>query len=182
VNEGLEELAEDTGFYERYCTIPVTAGRTYYDLRGFTPEVVLNVKSVWSSVRDDYLLLTNPERLGSTWEQETEGQPVHFWTRGIYWLAVHPKCDTSTGYLRVKFSGVPSRFTFTQQVLYELPDRYYPALEQYALSEMAGADKQPKKAVACFQSYGSRAKGLHDLADRRLVDSTCGHFGRYRRR
>ena len=181
-NEGLECLAEDTGFYERYCTVPVSNGRTYYDLRGFTPEVVVNVKSVWSSARNDYLNQVNPETFGSSWEQETQGQPTHFWTRGIYWLAVHPKCSADTGYLRVKFSGIPPRFTFTQQVLYELPDRYYVALEDYVLSVMAGADHQPKKAGSHYASYQRRAKTLHDLTDRRLVESTTGRFGRFRGR
>jgi len=178
VNEGLEDLAEESGFYERYCTVPIEAGRTYYDLRGFTPETVLNVKSVWCSTRDDYLVRTNPEELGSTWEQEEAGQPVRFWTRGVFWLAIHPRCDSSTGYMRVKFSGVPPRFTFTQQVLYELPDRYYPALEEYVLCEMCGADRQPKKASSYFQSYTRRAKGLHDLVDRRLVGAARGCFGK----
>ncbi len=181
VNEGLEDLAEESGFYERYCSIPVEADRTYYDVRGYTPEVVVSVKSVWSSARNDYLIKTNPEQLGSDWEDETGGQPVHFWTRGIYWLTIHPKPTATSGYLRVKFSGIPARFTFTQQVLGDLPDRFHPALEDYALYEMAGADRQPKKAMRYFQSYKQREKSLRSLVDRRLVDSTTGCFGRFRR-
>ena len=48
INEGLECLAEATGFYERHCTVPVEADRLYYDLRGFTPETIVSVKSDWS--------------------------------------------------------------------------------------------------------------------------------------
>jgi len=179
VNEGLEDLAETTGFYERYCTIPVVAGRIYYDVRGFTPETVLNVKSVYSSAFNDYLIHTNPEILGSTWEQSEASSPERFWVRGIYWICLYPVQNTTAGTLRVKFSGIPPRFTFAQQVLYELPDRYYPALEDYCLSEMAAADRHPKRAEGYFQSYITRQKTLHDFMDRRLVDSTCGVFGRF---
>lgn len=181
-NEGLEDLAETTGFYERYCTVPVEADRVYYDVRGYTPETVTNIKSIFSSVRNDYLHHTEPDDLGSTWEQDTAGTPVHFWTRGIFWFTVYPIPNATSGWLRLKFAGIPPRFSFAQQVLYDLPDRYYPALEDYCLYEMAGADRQPKRAIAYFKSYLARQKSLHDLVDRRLVDSTSGCFGRYRRK
>jgi hypothetical protein len=179
VNEGLETLAESTGFYERYCTIPVEENRIYYDVRGFTNETVLNVKSVWSSAFEDFLNQTNPEELGSTWEENVGGPPVRWWTRGIYWIVIHPIPDATSGFLRVKFSGIPARMTFSQYVLGDLPDRYYPALEDYVLYEMAGADKQPKRAVQHFASYLQREKSLGDLVSRRLVDSSCGAIGRY---
>jgi hypothetical protein len=182
VNEGLEDLAEETGFYERYCSVPVETDRVYYDLRGYTVEIPTNIKSIWSSVRNDYLVQTNPETLGSSWEQDTAGTPVRFWTRGVFWFSIYPVSNATTGYLRVKFAGIPPRFTFAQQVLYDLPDRYYPALEDYCLYEMAGADRQPKRAISYYQSYLGRQKSLHDLVDRRLVESTGGCFGRYRRR
>jgi len=43
INEGLECLAESTYFYERYTTIALMPNRTWYDVRGFTPETVLRI-------------------------------------------------------------------------------------------------------------------------------------------
>lgn len=177
VNEGLESLAEATGFYERYCTIPVEASRRYYDLRGFTPETVSRVKSVWSTTRNDWLAPKSVEDLGYGWQDST-GDPYLFFTRGIYWLAVHPLPTASSGYLRVNFAGIPSRFAHTQAVLGDLPDNYYPALEDYALYEMAAQDRESGRAIAHYVSYLKREADLRNYLDRRLVASTPGRFGR----
>ena len=177
VNEGLETLAEETGFYERYCTVPVEADRIYYDLRGFTPETVSTVKSVWCTNRNDWLVPSNPEQLPDDWEDAT-GDPQEFFVRGIFWLAVYPHPTSSSGYLRVHFAGIPSRFTHTQAVLGDLPDQYYPALEDYARYEMATIDGRPKRAIEHFKSYLTREKSLRTYIDRRLVGSTAGQFGR----
>jgi hypothetical protein len=177
VNEGLESLAESTGFYERYCTIPCEANRVYYDLRGFTPETVSRIKSIWCSNRNDWLKPETPENLDFTWEQAT-GDPLVFFTRGIYWIGLYPHPVDSTGYLRVYFEGIPGRFTHTQAVLGDLPDQYYPALEDYALYEMASLDGESQRAIAHFQAYVAREKALRNYMDRRLVASTAGRLGR----
>jgi hypothetical protein len=82
VNEGLENLAESTGFYERYTTIPFQAERNYFDLRGFTPETVVRVKSVYNSQGGGaWLQPVNPDLLDMNWRRAT-GVPQCFWTRG----------------------------------------------------------------------------------------------------
>lgn len=181
INEGLETLAEATGFYERYCTIPVEANRRYYDVRGFTPETVARVTSIWSTSRNDWLAPKSVEDLGSGWERAT-GDPYCFFTRGIYWVVVHPAPTTSTGYLRVHFAGIPGRFTHPQAVLGDLPDKFYPALEDYALYDMAAQDREAGRAVSHFTSYLKREDDLAEFIDRRLVASTPGRFGRLRGR
>jgi len=177
INEGLESLAEATGFYERYCTVPIEADRTYYDLRGFTPETVSTVRSVWSTTRNDWVTPINPENLPNDWELAT-GEPLVFFTRGIFWVGIHPHPATTAGFLRVHFAGIPSRFTHVQAVLGDLPDQYYPALEDYALYEMAALDGRPNRAIEHFKSYMAREKTLRDYIDRRLVGSTAGRLGK----
>jgi hypothetical protein len=177
VNEGLETLAEATGFYERYCTLPIEANRRYYDIRGFTPETVARITSVWSTTRNEWLPPKSVEDLGSGWESAT-GDPYCFFTQGIYWLVVHPAPTTTTGFLRVHFAGIPGRLTHPQAVLGDLPDRYYPALEDYALYDMAAQDRESSRAITHFTAYLKREAELAAYIDRRLVASTPGRFGR----
>jgi hypothetical protein len=177
INESLECLAEGSGFYERYVTVPVQTNRTYYDLRGFTPETVVSVRSIWSTARNDWLKPISPEELDVNWETAT-GDPLCYWTRGIYWIGVYPKGDSTSGYLRVNFAGVPSQFTHPQAVLGDLPDNYVPALEDYVLYELSALDARPKSALLHFASYQKREKALAEFMDRRLVASTAGRFGR----
>ena len=177
IGEGLECISESTGFYERYCTMPVQPNRTWYDLRGFTPETVVRINSIWSTNRNEFLQPIVEGQLKLQWEDST-GEPQQFFTRGIYWLGVWPKAgDSATGYLRVYFSGIPARFDFPQAVIRDLPDDYLPALEDYVLYEMAGIDREPKKALRYWSSYMEREKSLHDMRDRRLVGSTAGCIG-----
>ena len=178
INEGLECLAEASGFYERYCAMPVQAERTYYDVRGFTPETVVSIKSIWSTARNDWLKPISIEELDTTWESAT-GDPLAFFTRGIFWIGVYPHAGTTaSGYLRVYFSGIPNRYGFSQAVLGDLPDNHTVALEDYALYELAALDKQPKRALVHFASYLKREKALAAQLDRRLVGSTKTRLGR----
>jgi len=156
INEGLECLAEATEFYERYVTIQMRPEQNWYDLRGFTPETVVSIKSVYSSVRDDWLQPVDENDLQFKWEEST-GDPQVFFTRGAYWLGVWPSNGTSaSGELRVYFSGIPNRFTINQEVLYDLPNDHYPALEDYALHEMAMQDGDADLAMRYWNSYLER--------------------------
>lgn len=176
INEGLETLAEATGFYERYATVPVEASRQYYDLRGYTPETVASITSVWSSERNDWLQPENQLHLGIDWEKPV-GTPQVWFPRGIFWFGVYPRSETTTGYLRVYFQGVPSRFTHPQAVLGDLPDDFSPALEDYALYEMSSADGNPKRALLHWASYQRREKALANFLKRRIVGARAGRFG-----
>lgn len=178
VNEGLETLAEAGSWYERYATVPEQANRTWYDLRGFTPETVVRIRSIWSTSRNDWLTPVTEDQLDSQWEDAT-GQPQTFFTRGIYWLGVYPRLGDSdtAGYLRVYFSGIPQQFTYPQAVLRDLPNDYVPALEDYTLYAMSLIDREPKKALMYWNSYLKREKSLHDFTDRRMEGGSAITMG-----
>jgi len=181
LNEGLECLAEATSFYERYMTVPIQTGRQWYDLRGFSPETPVRIKGIYSTSRTGWLSPISEDHLEFQWE-DSSGTPELYFTRGIYWLGVWPKpADTDAGYLRVYFSGIPQRFEGTPSVLRDLPDNYAPALEEYALYEMASIDKETKKAISYWGMYVDREKALGGMVDRRLVGSTPTRFGRVAR-
>jgi len=132
INEGLDDLSLETGFYERHVSVPVQAGLQYYDLRGFTPETVLSVTSIYNTSRQDWLVPTTAEELdlfNPMWEDST-GDPQKYFLRGIYWFGVWPKASsTATGYLQVYFQGLAPHFLHNQSVLDDLPDDWVPALE-----------------------------------------------------
>lgn len=176
INEGLDELSEATGFYERYVTIPIVGNRTYYDLRGYLPENVVGVRSVWSTVREDWLVPISEENLGFQWEQSA-GDPQHFFVRGISWLGVWPKADTTAGYLRVYFAGLAPHFTVPQDVLADLPDDFVPALEDYALYELAAQDRETDKALEHWREYVAREDGLYRFVNNRVVRARRGAIG-----
>lgn len=168
INEGLETLAEASGFYERYCTFPIEAGRAYYDIRGFTPETVVGINSVWSYNRNEWLRPKAPLDLDPAWEYSF-GDPQVFCQRGIFWLSVYPVPQSSGGILRVFFKGIPSRLNHPQAVLGDLPDDHYPALEDYAMYELSGSDGYPKRALLNWSNYQKREEALAAFVDRRVA-------------
>jgi hypothetical protein len=177
INEGLETLAEASNFYERFVVIPIEANRTWYDLSGFTPETVVEIKSVWSSIRNDWLVPVDQGDLQFKWEEST-GDPNLFFTKGVHWLGVWPKASsTTTGHLRVQFSGVPNRYDIDQSVLYDLPNDHLPALEDYALHEMALQDGEIALGMRYWQSYLDREKKLSMFVDHRLDGAITSRFG-----
>jgi hypothetical protein len=176
INEGLQSLAEGTGFYERYVTIPLAQPRQWYDVRGFTPEVVVHIKSIHNSNRNLWLKPVSTEELPYNWEQSV-GEPQYFFTRGIHWFGVWPRPEANNaGWLRVYFAGIPQDFTFGQQVLRDLPDNHLPALEDYALYELSAQDRETARAIQHYRSYLKREKDLQDFIDGRRVDSTAGRL------
>lgn len=175
-NEGIECLAEATRFYERYVTVPVEAGRTYYGLDGFIPETVVGLASIWSTELNDWLTPLAETDMPYDWTSAV-GTPYRFMVFGVNKIAVYPRPDTSTGFLRIYFSGIPHKATHLQWVLGDLPDSYIPALEDYMLYEMSALDRQTKLAIQHWQSYAKREKQLRDFVDRRIVSTRAGRLG-----
>ena len=176
INDGLGELAEATHFYERYVTIPIIEGNSYYDIRGFTPDIPVNIKAIWNSVRNDWMKEIIQENLEWTWERSS-GDPQTYFTRGIYWIIVAPVPKATTGYLKVHFAAIPAKFTSVQSVLGDLPDDYVPALEAYCLYEMAALDRLTSMALMYWKDYSTREKSLADFVDDRLVSAGGARFG-----
>lgn len=169
INEGLETLAEATHFYERYTTIPFSAcaNRNYINLEGFVPETVVRITSIYNSNRTEWLRPVSPNLLPYDWTQSV-GEPQVFFTRGANWLGLWPRNDGTTGYLRVHYSGVPVRVANTTEViLRDLPDNHLPALELYALYELAAQDRESKRAVQLFGKYKERERRLKMYIDGR---------------
>ncbi len=168
ISEGLETLAEETGFYERYTTLPVDKDRTYYDIRGFTPEIPLRIKSIWSTSRNQWLAPIVPNDLQFRW-QDSRGEPEMFFTRGIYFIGLWPSgdSDATSGFLRVYFNAVPARWLHTQEVLSDLPKDYIPALIDYALYDLCSKDREPSKAIRHYKNYLRRENDLKNRLDRR---------------
>jgi hypothetical protein len=179
INDGLRELAESTHFYERYCNIPIIEGHRRYDMRGFTPDTVVHVKSIWNTVSNRWLKpvdQTDLDMSDNCWEKAS-GDPFTFHIRGIFWLVVDPVPQASTGFLQVQFAGIPAPFEHAQNVLGDLPDDHVPALEAYTLYEMAAADRLTTLALSHWKDYQTREKALHDFVDMRTKDASAGRFG-----
>lgn len=183
VNEGLDDLALMTGFYERHVVVPIQADIQYYDLRGFTPETVLSITAIYSTQRKDWLAaITSNEldRFNPMWEQSA-GSPIKYFTHGIYWWGVWPRANNAVdGFFWVYFKGLPPHFGHAQSVLDDLPDDFVPALEDYALYDLAAQDGMTDRALRYWASYLDRAKRFASFVDKRLTRAATMTMGEMR--
>jgi hypothetical protein len=176
LNEGLDDLSETTRFYERHVTIPFGNLRSYYDLRGWLPESALGVTSVWSNVLNDWLTPVSAMQLRSRWEQ-AEGPSLEYFMRGLFWMVVWPRPAVASGSMRVYFAGHAPHFTHSQAVLLDLTDDFVPALEEYALYEMAAQDGETSRALSHWQDYDGRAQELAKNVERRITTARVMKMG-----
>lgn len=176
INEGLDDLSDVTRFYERHVSVPVGNLRTYYDLRGWLPETALGVTSIWSDVIEDWLTPVKVSDLRTRWEQST-GPSRSFFMRGLFWMGVWPKPEATAGFLRVYFAGFAPHFDFPQAVLRDFPDDFVPALEEYALYELAAQDGETTRALMHFSDYAARAITLTNFVARRRVTAKSFRMG-----
>lgn len=179
INDGIEELSEVSRYYERWVSIPLLENRTYYDLRGLTPETVLSVNAVWHESGNRWLtpsIVADRDR--AEWET-TNGQPTEWFTRGLWWLGLfpHPSADQDQ-WVRVYYSAVAPRLEEDGEEPRQLPDEFVPALEEYALYELTHQDGESEKALTWYGKYKARESVLEQHMARRVTTARTGMVGR----
>lgn len=179
INDGLGELSEATRYYESWVSILLKSGRTYYDLRGLTPETALSVTAVWHEPGVRWLTPMSLKDIGiSEWE-ETGGNPTGWFVRGLWWLGIwpHPSSDLDE-YLRLHYTAVAPALVDDGDEPRQLPDEFVPALEEYALYELQQREGETDKALFWWGKYKERERLLEQHMAHRVSTARTGRIGR----
>jgi hypothetical protein len=177
-NEGLDELSEATKFYERFAPVPLKGGQTYYDMRGFLPNSVIGVNSVYNLTQQMWLKPRKFRDFGGHRWHTVIGDPQKYLIRGLFWLGVYPRPGSDTGNLRVYYSSLAPHFKDSASVLSDLPDDFVAALEDYALYCLSADDAETDKALIHWDSYLTREAALKKFVKERIVTARIGRMGR----
>jgi len=179
INDGIGELSEATRYYERWVSLPLRGGRTYYDLRGLTPETVLSVTAVWHESGVRWLSPVNLHDITIDEWEETAGNPHSWFVRGQFWLGVWPRPSLDVDeFLRVYYTGVAPALEEDGEEPAELPDEFVPALEEYALYELHQREGESEKALYWWGKYLEREKLLEQHMAHRVTTARTGRLGR----
>ena len=179
INDGLGELSEATRYYESWVSIKLKASRTYYDLRGLTPETAMSVTAVWHEPGVRWLTpMALQDITYEEWE-ETSGNPTGWFVRGLWWLGVwpHPSSDVDE-FLRVYYSAVAPKLVDDGDEPRPLPDEFVPALEEYAVYELQQREGETDKALYWWGKYKEREKALEQHMAHRVTTARTGKIGR----
>jgi len=179
INDGIGELSEATRYFERWASVPLKENRTYYDLRGLTPETVLSVTAVQHLDGMRWLEPVALADLGRGEWEETTGTPTSWFVRGQWWLGVfpHPTSDLDQ-WMRVYYTGMAPALAEDGEVPAQLPDEFVPALEEYALYELQQREGEAEKALYWWEKYKEREAALEQHVAHRVTTARTGTIGR----
>jgi len=179
INDGLGELSEATRYFERWVSFPLKEKRTYYDLRGLTPEGVLSVTAVWHEPGIRWLTPITLGDIGYEEWEETRGNPNSWFVRGLWWLGVWPSPSSDVDeFIRVYYTGVAPALAEDGEEPAQLPDEFVPALEEYALYELHGRERETDKALYWWGKYKERERALEQHIAHRVTTARTGRIGR----
>ena len=179
INDGIEELAEATGYYERYVSVPLKEARTYYDLRAFGDETPLSVTGVWHEAGNRWLEpAAHTDIQFSEWE-DTPGNPIMWFTRGAWWLGIWPRPSSEPDeWIRVYFTGIPPRMAEDGEGVHQLPEEFVPAVEEYTLYELYQREGETQKCLYWWAKYKAREEDLRRHMAHRVSRVRTGTIGR----
>ena len=179
INDGIGELSEATRYFERWVSIPLKEDRTYYDLRGLTPEILLSVSAVWHESGVRWLTPINLNDIGYEEWEKSSGNPTSWFMRGQWWLGIHPRPTSDLDeWLRIYYTGVAPALAEDGEEPRQLPDEFVPALEEYALYELLQREGESQKALYWWGKYKEREKALEQHMAHRVTTARTGAVGR----
>jgi hypothetical protein len=161
LQEGLDEMADVSEYYEREATIGLLTGRTYYDLTSLLPNTFLSPRRCWNTTTQHWLRPTDVREQDSQnfvqWEL-TYGEPEAYLMRGQWWFGVWPRNSNDVGGVRVYFTAIPDALTDTDTPAF--PVEFHPGVVDYALCDLLGQEKETAKALEYWKSFEIYAEAL----------------------
>lgn len=162
LQEGLDEIADITEYYEREATFNLLTGRTYYDLRTILPDTFLSPRRCWNTTTQRWFRPTDERDLDENtyvqWEL-TYGEPQSYLLRGNWWLGVFPRPTNDKGLCRFYGTAIPAPLSDSDSPAF--PVEFHPAAPEYALFDLNGQQRETEKALinwAAFVDYCVRLK------------------------
>jgi hypothetical protein len=161
INEGLEEMAEASEYYETSETENLSASSPIYDLSSLLDNDILRVSSIWNTQKEQWMQPTGPHLLNrkyARWEAIT-GEPESYYFRGLWHLRFFPKVAASSGTFTVYYSAVPPLLALDTQSP-GFPEEYHYGLVEYALYDLLSQDQETNEALLHWAEYLGYEAGL----------------------
>ncbi len=168
VQDGLDEIADLTEYFERETTVGMLAGRTYYDLRRILSDTFLSPRRCWNTTTQRWLRPTDARELDEhtyvRWEL-TYGQPEAYQLRGNWWLGTFPRNTDDKGGLRFYFTAIPAPLADSDEPAF--PVEFHRAVPNFALFDLNAQQRETEKALAFWNLFEADAVRLKDHVERR---------------
>ena len=154
LNDGYQELADATEWYERHVTMDLLSHRTYYDMRYVAEDTWLGPRRCFNNQTSRWLDPSNVNDFDSErvkWE-DNGGEPQRFFMRGSWWFGVWPQPDADSGTLRLYYSGTPPTLTADADTI-EIPLEFQEGVIEYAVYDLLAQEAETAKALSHWNAY-----------------------------
>lgn len=184
LNEGLELMAETSGFYEVSANINITSA-LYYDLNN---TAILNLganitfvelESLFSNQNNRWLTPTYYRELDETiypvWERSI-GEPDYYLTRGVWWVGLYPHKTSTSGTLTANCNGIPAPMVNDADTP-GFPREFDEGLVNYAVYHLFCSEREWSKAKRHWAIYRGWQDRLDEYVNHRAMVARMTQFG-----
>jgi hypothetical protein len=179
LNEGYEEISDSTEWLEEHETLSIRNRKTYYDLTTELASEILTLRRVYNNQTSAWMRHASYTDLDlytyRRWE-ETIGEPHHVFTRGAWWMGIHPKQSADIGSLDVWFTAIPPRMTLDSESP-AFPREFHWALVEFAVYDLLGQDGETRKALLHWAEYRKLEEALRRHVAGRVSMARTGVMG-----
>ncbi len=160
INEGYEEITDATEWYQVTVPLPLTARRTYFDLRTLG-HYMLTVFHVFNRASTRWANWTSTLELDGRYREWMflNGEPEWIFRRGLTWLGIFPYSSADSGQLQLQGSAMCRRLVRDTDEP-GFPEEFQRGLIEYALFELKAQDHEFATAEEHYVAYLDYEKGL----------------------
>lgn len=181
LNEGYEEISDETEWNESSFNVSLTASTMYYDLSdtavysAAATNPLITVRRVQNAQTGRWLFSGSVREFDDSrrqWEKNT-GEPGHFWIRGMWWLGLYPKPDATSGSVTVFASVQPTALSANSDTP-GFPEEFHLGLVEYAIYDLLCQDGEFKKAARYYARFLEKQEGLRRFVLQRGAKDRVG--------
>ncbi len=176
INEGYQELADATEFYEREAMIRMIKGHTYYNLIYNLEDTFLSPRRAQNVTTQQWLEPTTTLELDrhtySSWET-VRGEPQKHWLRGNWWYGVFPKPTSESVGMRLIYTAIPPQMEDDDEEPEQIPLEFHLGIAEYAESDLYAQMRETKKALAHWQRFETFVDRLKAYVEGRTQRATA---------
>lgn len=181
INEGLEEMADETEYDETDENLSITANTTYYDLSDTTTpvinSVILTLKSAFNNQTNHWLETSHVREYDARfreWENAT-GEPTSMILLGLWWLRFDRYKTTTSGTVRLFYTKMPTALSANGDTP-GFPQEFHYGLIAYALYDLLQQDGEMNKSLKFWGEFVQYRDALKRFVQGRASLDRIGGF------
>lgn len=179
LDEGYDELSDQTEWNETSVDVELLASRPYYDLQTILGDDLLAPGRAFNRQTSRWLIPTSYRDMDThdrRWEEVVAGgQPDRMIRRSLRWMGYWPRSSSDGDLIKQYFTALPA--VLADDDAPGFPERFHLGLVAYALADLWSQDGEITFSAEAWQEYEAVEKELRIWVTQRLDLMTVHGMG-----